>query len=413
MVDVKLLQQAKLLSAILFDTKAMNDCTDIKPTYFSEKGYGDLFKFFQDCYENGLEITPSKVIDKFGNEVKEFLGSLIGITPTKKELKQIIKCLKQDGQRTQAIESMKSIVEKSKDPLFDVFKAISELEPYEQEELKDFKQSTLKRLDDRMKSKGKLGGIASGIDDFDETINGFNNGCLYVCAGRSSMGKSAFMTSIVAHIEKYVPVGIISLEMTGEELYNRVCAVRTRIPYWVIDRGRATDAQFDKVASALSEINQLKIYDKGGLNAYQVCSKIRQMVKEGCKIVFIDHLGLIRVDDRGNLAHNIGKITSALKSLAKELEIPIVVLSQVNRVAENQEDKRPTLKDLRDSGRIEEDADCVFFLYRDEYYNPIETADGKQNRYEQAEILVEKNRNGACNNNLKCHFDNQTMTFYK
>ena len=411
MVDVKLLEQCKLLSAILFNPSVMNDCADIKSTYFSEKGYGMLFDFFKECVDKGVEITPSKAVAKFGKEMNEFIESLIGLTPTKQELKHIIKAMKQDGQRNQAIETMKTIVEKSDDPLFDVFKAISEIEPYQEEEIKDFKQSTIQRLDERMKNKGKLGGIATGINDFDEVINGFNNGCLYICAGRSSMGKSAFMTSAIANIEKTTSVGIISLEMTGEELYNRIVAIRTRVPYWVIDRGKATDEQFDKIADSVEKIERLKIYDKGGLNCYQVCSKIRQMVKEGCKIVFVDHLGLIRVDERGNLAHNIGKITSALKTLAKELEIPIVLLSQVNRVAETQEDKRPSLKDLRDSGRIEEDADCVFFLYRDEYYNPIEDAEGKLNRYEKAEILIEKNRNGACRN-IKCSFDNQVMKFY-
>lgn len=411
MEDVRLFYQAKLLSFLLANQKAIDDCSGIIPEYFSDEAYGEIFSFFKECREKGLEISPIKVVERFGNGCVEFLKSIVSMNTSELEVNGIIKCLKQEGQRKFAIDKLKDIVEKSKDPLFDVFKAISEIEPYEKEETKDFKSLTLSLLEYRMNNKGKLGGISSGIDDFDETINGFNKGLLYVCAGRSSMGKSAFMTSAVANIEKFCGVGIISLEMTGEELYNRVCAVRTSIPYWVIDRGKATDEQFDRVASTISKINKLNIYDKGGLNTYQVCSKIRQMAKEGCKIVFVDHLGLIHIDDKGNLAHNIGKITSALKSLAKELQIPIVVLSQVNRVTESQEDKRPTLKDLRDSGRIEEDADCVFFLYRDEYYNPITTPDGKQNRIEQAEILVEKNRNGACKN-IRCQFDNQLMKFY-
>ena len=412
MEDVKLYEQCKLLSAILFNPQVLNDCCDIKSSYFSEKGYGVIFDFFKECFENGIEITPSKVISRLGNDYKDFVNSLIGITTIKSELKHIIKALKQDGQRHQAIEQMKSIIEKANDPVFDVFKAISEIEPYEEEEIKDFKQSTLKRLDERVKNKGKLGGVASGIKAFDDVINGFNKGCLYVCAGRSSMGKSAFMTSAISNIEECTGVGIISLEMTGEELYNRIVSIRTSIPYWVIDRGLTNDNQFERVADAIGKISRLKIYDKGGLNCYQVCSKIRQMVKEGCKIIFVDHLGLIKIEEKGNLAHSIGKITSALKTLAKELDIPIVLLSQVNRVAENQEDKRPSLKDLRDSGRSEEDADCVFFLFREEYYKPFTDEQGNLNRYEKSEILIEKNRNGACKN-VKCYFDNQLMKFYE
>jgi replicative DNA helicase len=409
MEETRLYYETKLIAGIFYNNNILGECMDLNGKYFESEAHGYIFDFFKECYQKGVTITPKALIQKFGDGVKDIFtkGEYL---PLSFEVPKIIQSIRVDGQKRFTLEKLKNIIEESKDPCFDVFKAISEIEPYSVEEVKDFKQATLQRLEERMKGNGALSGIASGINEFDEVINGFNNGCLYVCAGRSSMGKSAFMTSAIANIESVIGVGIISLEMTGEELINRICSVRTKIPYWVIDRGKTSPEQFDIVASEINKIKRLQIYDKGGLDKYQICSKIRQMVKDGCKIVFIDHLGLVSVEEKGNLAHSIGKITTALKTLAKELEIPIVILSQVNRATESQNDKRPSLKDLRDSGRIEEDADCVFFLYRDEYYNPVEL-DGRLNRYEDAEILVEKNRNGACKN-VKCHFDNQVMKFY-
>lgn len=136
-------------------------------------------------------------------------------------------------------------------------------------------------------------------------------------------------------------------------------------------------------------------------------AQIRRFVATNkCDIVFIDHLGIIEFDDKLNRAHAIGKVTAALKSLAKELDIPVVSLCQVNRGVEGKESKRPRLSDLRDSGRIEEDADCVVFLYRPEYYNPTRNSKDA----ESAELIISKNRNGECRI-VKCTFNGPFMMF--
>lgn len=412
MDDLKQYQQISLLSILLYHPEVFEECQEIKPEYFDDE-LSEIFRFMMDRHNNGFEIAPYDIIKKIGEEKKEIVRSIVCCHTVVQEKNRIIKLMKQEGQQTYALRKIKKIIEDSEGKMFyDVYEKLSEIEPYSKEEEKDYKNLSLKRLEERMNQGGRIAGIITGIKDLDETINGFNKGCLYICAGRSSMGKSAFMTSSISNIEKTNKVGIISLEMTGEEIYNRICSVRTGIPYWVIDRGRTNEIQFDKYADEISKIKKIKMFDKGSQNQYQICAIIRNMVKDGCEIIFIDHLGLIQVEEKGNLAHNIGKVTSSLKSISKELEIPIVCLCQVNRAADSQEDKRPSLKDLRDSGRIEEDADCVFFIYRDEYYNPIVDANGNQNRYEKASVLVEKNRNGACKI-INCNFDNQLMKFYE
>ena len=411
MDDLKQYQQISLLSILLNHPEVFDECQGIKKEYFDDE-FSDIFEFMLEEHNKGIEISPYGIIKQLGQDKTEIVKAMMTCHTVIQEKNRIIKLMKQEGQQTYALRKIKSIIENSEGKMFyDVYEKLSEIEPYSKESEKDYKNLSLKRLEERMNRGGQIAGITTGIKEFDETINGFNNGCLYICAGRSSMGKSAFMTSAISNIEKRHKVGIISLEMTGEEIYNRICAVRIEVPYWVIDRGRTNDYQFERYANEITGIKNIKMFDKGSQNQYQICAIIRNMVKDGCEMVFIDHLGLIQVEEKGNLAHNIGKITSALKSIAKELEIPIVCLCQVNRAADSQEDKRPSLKDLRDSGRIEEDADCVFFIYRDEYYNPIVDEKGNQNRYEKASVLIEKNRNGACKI-INCNFDNQLMKFY-
>lgn len=239
------------------------------------------------------------------------------------------------------------------------------------------------------KMKGVQTGISTTIPDLDDKINAFQKGRLYIVGARPSMGKSAFMCSLVERIEKEQNVGIISLEMNTAELKQRIACLRSDIRHWKIEKGKCTNDEFDAYARALTSIRNVRINDKGGLDRYNICSIIRNMVKKyGCKIVFIDHLGLIKTETKGNLAHEIGEDTKALKSLSKELGIPIVCLCQLNRSIEKEKTKRPTLSDLRDSGRIEEDADCVILLYRENYYN--------ENAGLEAEYIVSKCRNGKC-----------------
>lgn len=410
--DVRLYEEQCLIGKILVSPDIMVELPNIEPEYFSNQVNREIFTAIKNLVVSGMEVSALAVHKGTNKKYGGYIVELSSLFPTKKAVKSYAKDIVESGKNLWMEEKIKLIME---NPNANISDEIGKLQPpKDDEEETDFKQSLLRMLEWKMNHKDEIGGIKCGIKTFDETTNGLKGGLLYICAGRSSMGKSAFMTSIISEIEKNSKVGIVSLEMTKEELATRICSIRTNIPYWVIDRGQTTNEQFDRVYETTEKMNNLLIDDKGGKNTAQVCTTIRKMVSDGCKIVFVDHIGIIQVDSKGNLAHEVGKITASLKSLAKELNIPIVALCQVNRGVEGEKDKRPKLSDLRDSGRIEEDADCVFFLYRDEYYNPIfiDKEKTKQNRYEKAEILIQKHRNGACRK-IQCFFDNQLMKFYE
>ena len=406
-MDLQNYEEKVLLGTILFKPDFLERVSFLIPEYFEDDMHRAMFEKILELRDSGKEITPLNVYKAIGVN-PEYIADVSSQMTTKSVASRYAKDIFDSGKKKYLREKLTQITRESDNVDDEIASVLEKVKNFEEPQ-KDFLTETLETLQWKMKNPNKVYGIQSGISEFDEKINGFNGGCLYVCAGRSSMGKSAFMTSCISKIEKEVPVGIISLEMTSKELVNRICCIRSRIPYWVIDRGKSTEEQFDRFAEEVMNTKKLFIDDRGGLNCNQICSKITQMVKEnGCKIVFIDHCGLIKVSDKGNLAHEIGKATSAIKSLAKELDIPIVLLCQVNRGVEDKKDMRPQLSDLRDSGRIEEDADCVFFLYRGAYYN----TEKEPTRYEDAEIIIQKNRNGA-NGFIKCHFDNQLMYFYK
>ena len=410
MEDVRLYEEQCVIGRILSLPEILVELPNIEPEYFENGVNREIFSAIKKIVSEGRDVSALAVHKETGKKYGGYLVELSSLFPPKKSVKRYAKDIVESGKNLWMAEKIKLIMEQ---PNANISEEIGKLQPpKDEEEETDFKKNLLKTLEWKMQHKNERDGIQTGIKTFDETTNGFKKGLLYVCAGRSSMGKSAFMTSVISEIEKKNKVGIVSLEMTKEELATRVCSIRTNIPYWVIDRGQTTNEQFDRVYETTERMNNLVIDDRGGKNTVQVCTTIRKMVSEGCKIVFIDHIGIIQVDSKGNLAHEVGKITASLKSLAKELDIPIVALCQVNRGVEGEKDKRPKLSDLRDSGRIEEDADCVFFLYREEYYHPVKTPDGKQNRYENAEILIQKHRNGACCK-IPCHFDNQLMRFYE
>ena len=306
------------------------------------------------------------------------------------DIKSYVKQLIEDSDKYNALIKSQDILERAKaDRDVDVFSELSNAATRDFIERYDSSnEAMLKRLERKMQKDEKFLGIKCGIGDIDKNINNFQNGRLYVVGARSGMGKSALMCSMVENIEKKYKVGIISLEMLASELKQRIACIRGKIPHWKIEKGEC-EKEFDGYATALMSIKNVLISDKGGLNCPQVIALIRQMVKRAkCRIVFVDHLGLIQVSDRGNLAHEIGKVTALLKSLAKELDIPIVCLCQINRGVEREKDKRPTMADLRDSGRIEEDSDCVILLYREGYYDKIPP------KTEPVEYIIAKCRNG-------------------
>ncbi|MCY4216448.1 MAG: replicative DNA helicase [Flavobacteriaceae bacterium] len=310
------------------------------------------------------------------------------------------------------IEVSSKIIEKSYDETHDVFETIqfAETQIYNATKNKIKTQPVpakqlIERLTDqieRIKKQGGSIGIESGFHEFDSLTSGFQKSDLIVLAARPGMGKTALMLSMARNmaIEKEYTVAIFSLEMSAMQLITRMVSAQTKIPFTKI-RDAALDADgFGQVLETIDTLGKAPIYidETPQLSIYELRSKARRLkTAHNIDIILVDYLQLMTVTNRGynqNREQTISQISSSIKALAKELDIPIIALSQLNRAVEKRDKSRPQLSDLRESGAIEQDADIVAFLYRPEYYK-FETWEDGNSTANQAEVIISKHRNGA------------------
>ena len=238
-------------------------------------------------------------------------------------------------------------------------------------------------------------GVATGFVDLDERTSGFQPGDLIIVAGRPSMGKTAFALNIAEHvaIEGKLPVAIFSMEMAGTQLAMRLLGSTGRLDQHKLRTGRLDDNDWPRLTSALGKLNdaQLFIDESAALTALELRARARRLHRQhkGLGLIVVDYLQLMSSNSQGeNRATEISEISRSLKALAKELNVPLVALSQLNRSLEQRPNKRPVMSDLRESGAIEQDADVILFIYRDEVYNESTQDKGI------AEIIIGKQRNG-------------------
>jgi replicative DNA helicase len=290
---------------------------------------------------------------------------------------------------------------------------------------------------------GKLSGLATGLRDLDRMMGGLQQSDLIIIAGRPGMGKSSLATNIGYNVAKawrgdvrpdgHITsvdggiVGIFSLEMSAEQLATRIIAERTGIPSSRIRRGEIETADFDRIAEAAREMESLPFYidETGGLSIAQLAARARRLKRQkGLDLLVIDYIQLLQGSSKRaaeGRVQEVTEITTSLKALAKELNVPIVALSQLSRQVESRDDKRPQLSDLRESGSIEQDADAVLFVYREEYYlrnreprpgtdehfkwqTEMEAAHGK------AEVIIGKQRHGPTGT-VKLQFEAEVTRF--
>lgn len=240
-----------------------------------------------------------------------------------------------------------------------------------------------------------LTGTPSGFRDLDEMTGGFQPGNLVILAARPSMGKSALVCNIAenASIDGNAPVAIFSLEMSETELAQRFVASQARIKGDELRRGRVAEHKWPKIMDASQRLARAPLFidDSSDIGLLEIRAKCRRLHQQhGLGLIIIDYIQLMRADGRvENRVEQIGQMSRGLKILARELQCPVIALSQLNRGVEQRTDKRPVLSDLRESGSIEQDADLVMFIYRDEYY------DRESEREGEADIIIAKHRNGS------------------
>jgi replicative DNA helicase len=238
-------------------------------------------------------------------------------------------------------------------------------------------------------------GVATGFTDLDQKTSGLQQGDLVIVAGRPSMGKTAFALNIAEHVavNDRLPVAVFSMEMAGSQLAMRMLGSIGRLDQMKLRTGRLTDEDWSRLTDAVGRVHDAPIHidETPALNCLELRARARRMHRQygTLGLVVVDYLQLMSSTSYGeNRATEISEISRSLKALAKELHVPVVALSQLNRGLEQRPNKRPVMSDLRESGAIEQDADVILFIYRDEVYNPESADKGK------AEIIIGKQRNG-------------------
>ncbi|MGB8226530.1 MAG: replicative DNA helicase [Sedimentisphaerales bacterium] len=258
-------------------------------------------------------------------------------------------------------------------------------------------------------------GLATGFTELDELTCGLQNGEMIVIAGRPSMGKTSFAMNIAEHIgaDNDIPVVIFSLEMSRQQLVERMLCSRATVDSQVVRKGFLSDEQFQALKDAADDMNNKPIYidDMPGITPLELRGKARRLrAQHGIRCIVIDYLQLMSLGTRvESRQQEVSEMSRYLKALARELEVPVVVLSQLNRAPEGREDHRPRMSDLRESGSIEQDADVVMLLHREDYYRR-EDESGQNREDNVAEIIIAKQRNGPTGT-VKLNFNSQFTRF--
>jgi replicative DNA helicase len=251
------------------------------------------------------------------------------------------------------------------------------------------------RIDVLFRSESAITGVSTGFTDIDSMTSGLQPGDLVIVAGRPSMGKTSFAMNMAESVavKGKLPVAVFSMEMPGEQLAMRLMSSLGRINAHKMRTGKLEDDDWPKLTVAIGSLAEAPLFidDSAGLTPLELRARARRLKREhGLGLIIIDYLQLMQAGDTAgeNRATEISAITRSLKGLAKELHVPVIALSQLNRSLEQRPNKRPIMSDLRESGAIEQDADVIFFIYRDEVYNEDSQDKGT------AEVIIGKQRNG-------------------
>ncbi len=261
--------------------------------------------------------------------------------------------------------------------------------------IKPLLAKAIDRIEMLFQKEGHITGASTGFNDFDELTSGLQPSDLVIVAGRPSMGKTTFAMNIAEHvaIKEQVPVAVFSMEMPGEQLAMRMISSLGRIDQHRVRTGKLEDDEWPRMTSAINILAETKLYidDTPAMTPTEVRARCRRLARENdgkLGLVVLDYLQLMQSPGAESRVNEISDISRSLKALAKELNVPVIALSQLNRSLEQRPNKRPVMSDLRESGAIEQDADVIVFIYRDEVYNKDTTDKGT------AEIIISKQRNG-------------------
>jgi replicative DNA helicase len=358
------------------------------------------------------ELKSAAELDGAGG--MSYLARLVDAVPTAANIEYHCRILRDKAVLRQLIESATDIVREAydspagevDDTLDRAEQKIFQIAQSSQRQgfvwIKEILWPTFERIEELQSSPGSVTGVASGFPDLDNLTAGFQKGDLIIVAGRPSMGKTALAMNFAQHaaIDKEVPVAVFSLEMSKESLVQRLLCSEGRVDAGRLRRGRLQDDEYARLATAAGHLNTAPIWidDTPAITALEVRAKARRLASEvDLGLVIVDYLQLMTgPGNADNRQQEISAISRSIKAVAKELNVPVVALSQLSRAPEQRTDKRPVLADLRESGAIEQDADVVLFVYREEVYRrPEDLVDDSGESIEgKTDLIIGKQRNG-------------------
>lgn len=401
-------------------------------SFFLDK-HGKIFDAIKGLYNKQIAVDITTVTDELKNrkilkEVGgvEYLTEILEETPTAANVEYYIDIVEDKSILRNLIKEATDIVsmgyetnnpvsetlDKAESKILNVVKNRKSTEFKTMPEVITTVQENLEKL---ASNKGKISGLSSGFFDLDKITNGFHENELVILAARPSMGKTALALNMATNIalNEKKSVIIFTLEMRAEQLVSRMISSVGQIESGKLQNGSLLNEDWKRVNEAMSELGEASIYidDSPGVTIGDIKAKSRRIASldENLGVIIIDYLTLIATTNKygGNRQQEVSEISRALKTLALELKIPVICLAQLSRTPELREDKRPILSDLRESGSIEQDADIVAFIYRDDYYHPESKLDDNMSK---TEVIIRKNRSGSIGT-AELLFKKNTLSF--
>jgi len=407
--------EQSVLGAIIFDNEALPKTLEIlRPEDFYKETHRRLYNAMIGLFEKNEPIDIVTLTDylRRNDELEavggiSYLSYLANAVPTSANIRYHAKIVREKALLRSLIQAATHITSRVYEDSLDademvdyaekmIFDIADKRTKTSFASLKDVIKDTFKMIEHLYDKKEAITGVPTGFKDMDELTSGFQPGDLIIIGGRPGMGKTAFALNIAQHvaIDLKEPVAVFSLEMSKEQLAMRMLCAESMVNASSVRKGFISKQDWPKLTNAAGRLADAPIFidDSSAITVLEVRAKARRLKMEhgGLSLVIVDYLQLMR--SRGNFERReqeISEISRSLKALAKELKVPVVALSQLNRAVEQRGEKKPTLADLRESGAIEQDADVIIFLYRDEIYNKNNPSNkGK------AEIIIAKQRNG-------------------
>jgi len=406
--------EKSLLGAVLIDEEVLADVSEhVKPADFYEKRHTSIFGAMMRLYERHKPVDLLTLTDELRKKDEleavggsSYLSELTNYVPTAAHAATYAEMVAQRAVRRRLIKASADISELGYDEEYNVQelleKAEAELFSVSDQSLKQDLTSieqilteSFDRMEELHRNKGALRGVRTGYRDLDNMTAGLQRSDLIILAARPAMGKTTLVTNLaynVATVAKQ-PVLFFSLEMSKEQLVDRMLADASGVDAWNIRTGNLSDEDFSKLSEAMGEMAEAPIYidDTPGLSVLEMRTKARRAAHEApLGLIIVDYLQLMQATGRsdGNRVQEVSEISRGLKLIARELNVPVIALSQLSRSVENRSPQIPQLADLRESGSIEQDADIVMFIYREAYYNP------ETERENITDLIIAKHRNG-------------------